>query len=138
MYEGNVGSSNAPERPVLAERRRHRRFLEEVRIRFRDIEGCDPGGWGLSRDLSLGGVCLVARNHVPRGCHLALEIHIEHETAPILALGRVIRSRDSESGCSAGLEFLWVSQEDRRNLARLADYFRKKYGQTGTRETDED
>jgi hypothetical protein len=116
---------------TVRERRRHRRFLDEVRIRYRDLEGHDPSRWGLTRDLSLGGLCLLSEGPVGLGCHLAIEIHIEHETAPILALARVVRAERDEIGCTAGLEFLWVGEEDRGNLQRLAEYFVKKYGETG-------
>ena len=58
--------------PATADRRRHKRFIEEVRIRYRDLEGIEPAGWGRSRDLSLGGMCLLARESVPLGAHLAM------------------------------------------------------------------
>lgn len=132
MYEDARRAPRGPEAaPTLRERRRHRRFLDEVRVRYRDIEGHEPSRWGLTRDLSLGGLCLLSEGSVRMGCHLAIEIHIEHETAPILALARVVRGEKDESGCVSGLEFLWVSEEDRGNLRRLADYFLKKYGETG-------
>ena len=47
----------------------------------------------------------------------------------MLALGRVLRCLDhGEEGHSAGIQFLWVSEEDRTNLYRLADHFRARYG----------
>jgi hypothetical protein len=116
---------------VAQERRAHRRFLEEVRVRYRDLEGLDPSRWGRSRDLSLGGLCLISDRPVPVGGHLAIEIHIESEPAPVLALGSILRSEEGEQGHTAGIQFLWVSEEDRANLRRLADYFRRKYGETG-------
>lgn len=118
--------------PATEDRRRHKRFIEEVRIRYRDLEGIEPAAWGHSRDLSLGGMCLLASESVPLGAHLAMEIHIETEPAPLLALGRVVRIvEEPEGDCAAGVEFLWVSDEDRANLARLAQFFRTKYGETG-------
>ena len=116
------------ERVSAAERRIHPRYLDEVRIRFRDIEGFSPSSWGRSRDISLGGLGLVTDNTVSLGCHLALEIHIKDESAPILALGRVLRCEEEEGGYVSGLQFLWVSEEDRTNLRRLADYFRNRHG----------
>ena len=119
----------------MAERRRHRRFLDRVRVRYRDIEGTDPSGWGRSRDLSLGGLGLVTKAKVDLGAHLALEIHIDSEPAPVLALCRVVRCSpdlDGEAGdCLSGVEFLWMSEEDRANLERLAGYFRRKHGTDG-------
>ena len=126
---------------AVAERRKHKRFLEEVRVRYRDIEGVEPSQWGLSRDLSLGGLCLIAEQPVPVGCHLAIEIHFRDETVPVLALGRVVRGaggtvadRDAADPdeCVAGVQFLWISEEDRANLRRLSNYFREKYAATGT------
>jgi len=128
----------------VAERRRHKRFFEEVRVRFRDIEGVEPSRWGRSRDLSLGGLCLCSAEPVSSGCHLALEVHIENETAPVLALGRVVRvsesedAEDSETGVVTGIEFLWISEEDRANLQRLARYFREKYGESGAITSQDD
>jgi c-di-GMP-binding flagellar brake protein YcgR len=123
--------------PSVAERRRHRRFIEEVRVRYRDLEGVDPSCWGRTRNLSLGGLYLVSESPVPLGSHLAFEIHIQNETAPVLALGRVVRTAPEQDGHAAGVEFLWVSQEDRANLSRLALYFRKKYGETGALDPDQ-
>jgi c-di-GMP-binding flagellar brake protein YcgR len=114
------------------ERRRHRRFIEEVRVRFRDLEGVEPSRWGRTRDLSLGGLCLTAAENVSLGSHLALELHIAHETSPILALGRVVRVvEEPEDDPLVGIEFLWISEEDRANLSRLAKFFEQKYGETG-------
>jgi len=125
------GNDAAGAETAIDERRRHRRFFEEVRVRYRDLEGTDPSAWGRSRNLSLGGICLIAEQRVPIGCHLALEINIENETAPLLALGRVVRCDADDHGCAAGIEFLWISEEDRSNLRRLAEFFRKKYGDSG-------
>jgi hypothetical protein len=114
------------------ERRRHRRFLDEVKVRYRDLEGVEPSAWGQTRDLSLGGLCLVTPEPVALGAHLALEVHIARETAPILALGRVVRLvEDPEDESTAGIEFLWIGEEDRANLCRLAKHFQEKYGDTG-------
>ena len=126
------GQSGSSPRIESAERRRHHRFLDEVRVRYRDIEGSDPSCWGRSRDLSLGGLCLLAVRSPLVGSHLALEIHIETEPAPVLALARVVRCvEEGPDSCAVGVEFLWMSQEDRGNLVRLAEYFRKTYGTTG-------
>jgi c-di-GMP-binding flagellar brake protein YcgR len=115
------------------ERRRHKRFADEVKVRYRDLEGIEPAAWGETRDLSLGGLCLVSAGPVELGAHLALEVHIARETAPILALGRVVRvSEEPEEEANAiGVEFLWIGEEDRANLCRLAKYFQQKFGETG-------
>jgi len=115
------------------DRRRFRRFLEQVTVRFRDIEGVTPSRWGRTRNLSLGGACLVTPEPVVVGAHLVLEIHVESETAPILVLARTLRSRseDEDEGYATGLEFLWLGEEDRRNLRRLSDHFRRQHGETG-------
>jgi c-di-GMP-binding flagellar brake protein YcgR len=114
------------------ERRRHKRFLEEVRVRYRDLEGVEPSAWGRTRDLSLGGLCLAPAEPLSLGAHLALEVHVAKETAPILALGRVVRvvEEPAEEGV-VGIEFLWIGEEDRANLQRLAAFFEHKYGETG-------
>jgi hypothetical protein len=66
------------------------------------------------------------------GSHLALEVHIAKETAPILALGRVVRVlEDPAEESVVGIEFLWIGEEDRANLKRLAKFFEEKYGETG-------
>jgi len=126
------GQPSASHQQQTQERRRHLRFADEVRVRYRDIEGTDPSRWGRSHDLSLGGLCLLAGGPVPVGSHLALEVHIETEPAPVLALGRVVRCSESDGDeFAAGVEFLWMSAEDRGNLERLAEYFRSKHGTTG-------
>jgi hypothetical protein len=122
----------------VAERRRHKRFIVEVRVRYRDVEGVDPSRWGRTRDLSLGGLLLLSNDPIPEGSHLAFEIHVQDETAPVLALGRIVWSNSEADGYASGVEFLWVSQEDRANLGRLAKYFREKYGETGSRKPSDD
>ncbi|MHC4933713.1 MAG: PilZ domain-containing protein [Planctomycetota bacterium] len=132
MTKGMRDSSPAREPATVAqERRAHRRFLEQIKVRYRDLEGLDPSSWGRTRDLSLGGLCLISERGVRVGGHLALEIHIESEPAPVLALGRVLRCEEDDRGGVAGIQFLWVSEEDRSNLERLAEYFRRKHGETG-------
>jgi c-di-GMP-binding flagellar brake protein YcgR len=114
------------------ERRRHKRFLEDVRVRYRDLEGVEAAAWGRTKDLSLGGLCLTTAEPVSLGAHLAIEVHIAKETAPILALGRVVRVvEESADEPTIGVEFLWISEEDRANLQRLARFFERKYGETG-------
>jgi len=127
--EGSSRTQTPEEARVAAERRIHPRYIEEVRVRFRDLEGFEPSAWGRSRDLSLGGLCLMTDGEVEVGSHLALEIHIEDEPAPVLALGRVLRCDQDDEDHTAGIQFLWVSEEDRANLYRLADYFRSRYGE---------
>lgn len=133
-------SPAAADQADTADRRRHRRFLDQVRVRYRDIEGTDPSGWGRSRDLSLGGLGLITKSAVELGAHLALEIHIDSEPAPVLALCRVVRCSPDEDGnvddYLAGVEFLWMSEEDRGNLERLAGYFRRKHGTDGDLRVD--
>jgi len=114
------------------ERRRHKRFLEDVRVRYRDLEGITPSAWGSTKDLSLGGLCLAPPEPISLGAHLALEVHIARENAPILALGRVVRVvEDPDQEYVVGIEFLWIGEEDRANLDRLARFFEQKYGETG-------
>lgn len=128
--EGRSKSAQTPDLARVAdERRSHPRHLEEVKVRFRDLEGFEPSAWGRTRDLSLGGLCLLTAGEIAVGTHLAIEIHFEDEPAPVLALGRVLRCTPDEMGHASGVQFLWVSEEDRSNLYRLADHFRKKYGE---------
>lgn len=132
------GADESGVTPSVAERRRHKRFIVEVRVRYRDVEGVDPSRWGRTRDLSLGGLLLLSNDPIPEGSHLAFEIHVQDETAPVLALGRIVWSSSEADGCASGVEFLWVSQEDRANLGRLAKYFREKYGESGARKPSDD
>ncbi len=113
------------------DRRRHRRFIEEVTVRYRDIEGSEASRWARTRDLSLGGTCLVISEPLPVGSHLVIEVHIEHEASPLLVLARVLRSVPEEDGFAAGLEFLWLGEEDRKSLKRLSEHFRRRHGETG-------
>ena len=133
MHEGRRQREEEQDTSLSTEeRRRHRRFLEDVRVRYRDLEGVEPAAWGRTKDLSLGGLCLAAPEHVPLGAHLALEVHIARETSPILALGRVVRVvEEADEDGLVGIEFLWIGEEDRKNLTRLAKFFEEKYGETG-------
>lgn len=112
---------------IVHERRSHPRHLDEVKVRYRDLEGWAPSAWGRTRDLSLGGLCLLSAAGIQVGSHLAVEIHITGEPVPVLALGRVLRCEQDGDFHASGIQFLWVSDEDRSNLYRLADYFRSRY-----------
>jgi len=133
LVQGEFGT---PHRPIPAkdavapgvERRQHPRYPDDLRIRYRDLEGSAPSRWGRSRDLSLGGICLLTDREVLPGSHLAIEIHADPQTPPILALGKVVRCAPDGRGHTAGIQFLWVGEEDLRNLRALDDYFRSKHG----------
>ncbi len=131
MHQGEGTPSRARREQAIAERRRHHRFIAEIKVRFRDLEGTGPSIWGRSRNLSLGGLCLITDDPVAVDCHLALELHVKDETAPIVVLGRVLRCTSEEGFHASGLEFLWVSSEDCSTLKRLAEYFKETYGETG-------
>ncbi len=108
------------------ERRRHPRFFDEVKIRFRDLGDTVDPRWGRARDLSLGGTCLLSETNTEVGCHLALEIHLERERPPVLALARVLRCESAGKEFHSGLEFLWLGEEAHESLAEFAEYCRER------------
>ena len=116
----------ADARALGDERRRHARFFDEVRIRFRDVAREEFTSWGEARDLSIGGACLWSDVGTEINGHLALEIHLERDRPPVLALARVLRCDAQGAGYRSGLEFLWLGEEDQESLQEFAAYCRER------------
>ena len=124
--QGSRRDEEAAAETAAEERRRHPRFFDEVKIRFRDLGGTVDPRWGRARDLSLGGTCLLSESNTEVGCHLALEIHLERSRPPMLALARVLRCESESGEFHSGLEFLWLGEEAHESLAEFAEYCRDR------------
>lgn len=83
----------------MIERRRYLRLLDYFQVDMRplelpsDAEGPGEPSRGFSKNLSLGGVCLVSRDPVASGQLIHATIHIPELASPLQVSGEVVRCR---------------------------------------------
>ena len=115
------------------ERRKFPRIRTELLVRYKIIKAPQKDYEAKTKDISAGGICLVAREQVTPGAVLALEIRFPHSEEPIVACGRVIWSRPSSLGLSPaghqrfdnGIEFEEISEADRQRIKEHVEQERK-------------
>lgn len=116
------------------ERRRFPRVRDDCRLRFRRVEAREffaASGEAMTRNISGGGVCFRPANSGPmpvRGDVLALELDLPEFGAPVLALGRVVRSGATTDGPEVAVEFWWVGWGDEEAQRQIGAYIKKKLG----------
>lgn len=121
--------SNSSGGVPAAERRRHRRFAEDISVLFVEDQGSGEFHSGWLSDLSVDGLTLHARRAFPTGSRLYLGILLRDRDEPLVALGGVQHCTRAEGGDVAlGLQFLSVSLEQRQAIARLRAYLHERYG----------
>lgn len=116
------------------ERRRFPRVRDDCRLRFRRVEAREffaASGEAMTRNISGGGVCFRPTASGPspvRGDVLALELDLPEFGAPVLALGRVVRSGMAADGPEVAVEFWWVGWGDEEAQRQIGAYIKKKLG----------
>lgn len=111
----------------MEERRKFPRIRTELFVRYKTLRLPDEHSEAQTKDISEGGVCLIAREQIQAGTVLAMEINFPHLSKPIPASGRVIWSRESNLGPSPaghpqfdnGIEFEQISEPDRQQIAEF-------------------
>lgn len=113
------------------ERREGERLPVTCHVTYREIRDGKPNPKQKAADtlnLSASGVCLVAAEPVEPDTHLAIEMGLEGESQPVMAIGRVVWC-DSEAGrYRIGICFTWLREEDREALGVIADYVESRIG----------
>ncbi|NQS99912.1 MAG: PilZ domain-containing protein [Candidatus Omnitrophica bacterium] len=109
------------EQKPVSERRKYARLEACVQVGYEVIG--KPGAVEVSsKNISEGGLCLIASSQLLANTPLQLEIKIPDLNAPIRALGRVIWQRPtagkSENEIETGIEFTGISDFDRFNIKR--------------------
>ncbi len=108
------------ERP-FKERRKYVRLKATVQVKYTVIG--KPGEIKVfSRDISAGGLCIVAEEKLQTDTPLQLEIKIPDLKDPIRGLGRVVWQKgfaeQPEGNFNTGIEFTGISDFDRFNINR--------------------
>lgn len=101
------------------ERRKYLRLATSVEVKYKIIG--DPGEVKVfSRDISAGGLCILAQEKLAPNTPLELKIKIPDLVDHIRALGKVVWQKKSESSQNfdTGLEFTGISDFDRFNINR--------------------
>lgn len=115
------------------ERRRAPRIEERFQVAFRTLrEGTAEPKRTAARTLNLSasGLCLLTHDALRRDDHLAMELNLQGQPAPVMAVGRVVWcDRDEEAGgYRVGVCFTWLREEDRKALALIGEYVQSRLG----------
>ncbi len=107
------------------ERRRAPRIPERLEVAYRRLRdgGADPKSHAASTlNISASGLCMLASHELERDAHVALELTVAHEDAPLMAVGRVVWCDRTDDGFRVGICFTWLREEDRKSLSVIADF----------------
>ena len=107
------------------DRRRDPRLAEQCHVAYREIREGETKRKTTDADmvnLSASGICLSSPEPVAPDTHLALEVGLEGEPAPVMAIGRVVWCDRDADQYRIGICFTWLREEDREALAVIADF----------------
>jgi c-di-GMP-binding flagellar brake protein YcgR len=110
-----------------SERRRFVRVPDDVPVRYTLPKTPDKLGIIKTRDISVGGICIVATEKLTPKLKLRLEIELNDSSSIIVAKGEVIWvSEDTESKnpegiryFNIGIEFIDIPYRDREKLSNF-------------------
>jgi len=83
---------------------------------------------GLAVDISGGGICLEAKEEMPLGTMLAIDLHSPDFESPILALAKVVwcKKRLFSEVYDLGAEFLWSGWGDSDAQSKIVEYVKQR------------
>jgi len=87
----------------------------------------------LSKNISAGGICIIAYEEIPLGTELALTIYFPNESSPILCKGKVVWSRPFQVGeeqkpqfdVGVGIEFFDINEKDKSKIDQSVFKYKK-------------
>ena len=95
--------------PAVRARRRYPRFSKDCEIRYKILEIEEMPHEAETVNISGGGACFKSDSEVPNGSVIAVEITLPKARAPVLAMGKVVWSKQNEDGTyENGVEFWWL------------------------------
>jgi hypothetical protein len=112
-----------------SERRRAARVPERCRLSFRAIR---EGGADTKKtvaqavNLSASGLCFLSPEPLTRDDHVAMELALEGQPGPVVAVGRVVWCDRDDGGYRVGICFTWLREEDRRALSVIGEYVQER------------
>ena len=118
----------------MKERRRFPRLKIELFVRYKILGKMEQQGDGQTKNISAGGICLVAREKLQLGTKVAVEMKFPDSVNPVLAVGRVVWSDESNLGPSIaghprfdnGIEFEQISVLDRNRIIEHVKFAQDK------------
>ena len=113
------------------ERRGDPRIPVRFSMAYRTLldEGTSPRTTtGETLNLSASGLCFLAPEALAPETHIALELALEGETDPVVALGRVVWCDGEGESYRIGVCFSWVREQDRRSLDVIAAFVKARLG----------
>ncbi len=111
---------------LVSDRRRYPRWQTRFPVRFRVLGRPRIYVGSLSRDVSAGGVRIVADRFVPKGSALEVELFLEKMKRMVPARARVVWLEQLPHGSDSfrlGLEFYEINPRDQRYLQWLVSEY---------------
>lgn len=105
-----------------SERRLDRRLDDRCRVSFKALRGKAAGPRTEAAEtinLSPSGICMASPIALLPGDDLALEIHLDGNDEPVVAMGRVVWCDSRGPYWRTGIAFSWLRSEDRTPLEAL-------------------
>ncbi len=102
------------------ERRKFKRFDAYMNVQYRSQETSKvTEGSGLSKDLSREGIKVNTDHALSTGSLVDLEIRLPDDSRPVKTTGKVMWSKEADSGFESGVSFLLIDPVDK---FRVLDY----------------
>ncbi|NQT19694.1 MAG: PilZ domain-containing protein [Planctomycetes bacterium] len=95
--------------PSSKARRRYPRFSKDAVIHYKILELDEMPHRGETINISGGGARFKSESEIPSGSVVAVEITLPKADAPVLAMGKVVWSKQNADGVyENGIEFWWL------------------------------
>lgn len=105
-----------------AEQRRFPRFSYSIPIKYKERSKAVPS-YTVTRDISIGGVKILASNFMPRGTELNLEVELPRMSMVNTSAAVTWSNRISHSdNYLCGLRFTDIDETNKKNISDLVNY----------------
>ena len=110
------------------ERRKAPRIGARFIVSYRILEEMDNSDLSQTRNISLGGMLLTTNRYFDTGTNLALEIRLPFDPHPIMAIAKVMESKEITKNLiyDTRLMFLAVDERHKKAIKETVDYYLKK------------
>ncbi len=108
------------------DRRKHERLNEELPAIVVGDQGAKDLRGARVRDLSEGGACIQLDGPLPVGAETYVGFFLKDESQPLVAVARVVWTRQEGSGHLLGVQFSRHGIAQRRAISRLSEYLHSR------------
>jgi hypothetical protein len=106
---------------IKEKRSNSRKKVNDISIKVKPL---DPQVWfrywsGTEcslRDLSLGGIGVCAREHMPQGSRISIDLLLKPQLRPIKIFGKVVWTITENKTYRSGISFSWWKSEEDKKL----------------------